>query len=232
MAWSQVQLPCETEVWKHVALGQAYLATGEVGEAAEALHLARSLEPENAVVHYFFGVLRLEQAYLSSDWYDAIEPGRTRLIAYLPPQAAPHTKSIYKLQAITELEAALERADTLSPDTALVPVEWPTQAVMPPTVHDLLLAVRANNFVPKTHNMLGSLYVERGALEQAERHMDAAVSGGLHVLDGYSALGRQFDELGRHGDALRAYLKAAQQEPEKMPALRSAWESLKKAAHL
>jgi len=91
--WSELRMPEETKVWRHVALGQAYLAMEKFEEAAETLKIAEKLRPENGVVHYYLGVLRLEQAYIAEDWYDAVGPADTVLVAYAPHDVVPNSKS-------------------------------------------------------------------------------------------------------------------------------------------
>lgn len=228
-AWAAVAMPESTEVWKQVALGQAYLATGDVEQAAATLTTAITLGPENPVVHYYRGLLRLEQARVANDWYDAIAPRDVQLMSYTPPDVAPNTRSMYKFAATADLEEAIKFANHVCLDDLLVPAGEPTRMALEPSVQDLLLALRAENFVAKSHNMLGSLYLERGSLEPAEKHMDAAVAAGLSVVYGYSDLGQEYEAAGRHDAAVRAYLKAAQQEPQKMWPLRKAWENLKEA---
>ncbi|MBC8353166.1 MAG: hypothetical protein H8E66_14310 [Planctomycetes bacterium] len=225
--WDAVQMPCETEVWKHVALGQAYLAIGEVDEANVALVMAKELEPKNAVVHYFLGVLRLQQAYLADEWNDAEGPRTMNLVSQTPRDVVPNTKSMYRLTALIELENAITFSPRLHVYKSLVPDDWPTEAAMAPIVHDLLLATHADNFVAKAHNMLGDLHLQRGSLEQAEHHMDNAVAGGLSVVYGYSELAEEYQNAGRHADAMRANLKASQEESGKIAPLRKAWENLR-----
>lgn len=224
--WEPIQMPCESEVWKHVALGQAYLANGEVEEASAALAMAKKLHPENAVVHYFLGVLRLQQAWMADEWNDAEGPRTTVLVAHSPHDVVPNTKSMFRLTAMMELGDAINFAPRLHQDKSLVPDDWPTAAVMAPTVHDLLLATHADNFAAKAHNMLGDLYLQRGSLVQAEQHMDEAVAGGVTVVYGYSELAEAYENAGQHSDAMRAYMKAAQEEPGKIAPLRKAWENL------
>jgi tetratricopeptide (TPR) repeat protein len=227
MLWEATQMPCETEVWKHVALGQAYLATDEIEDASAALARAEKLEPENPVVHYLLGVLRLQQAYLADEWNDAEGPRTMVLVAHPPLDVVPNTQSMYRLKAMMELEDAIKFASQLHLYKALVPDDWPTEAAMPPTVHDVLLAARANNFAAKAHNMLGNLYLDRGSLEQAEQHMDEAVAGDLSVVYGYSELAEKYENAGRHSYAMRAYMKAAQEHPGKIAPLRKPLENLR-----
>jgi len=227
-AWQAIDLACETTVWKQVALGQAYLATGEIDSAAEVLFDARDLQSDNPIVHYFLGLLRLEQAYVADEWPDAVGPEGTSFVAYKPTDVAPNTKSMYQLTAMMELEEALKLAPDVWADQPLVPADWPTRAALAPTVGDLLLAVSADNFEAKAHNMLSYLYLERGSLETAEGHMDSAARGGLKVV-GYVDLGEKYAEAGQHTDAARAYVKAMSHSPSKVEPARKAWENLRDA---
>lgn len=227
-AWHAIDLPCETTVWKQVALGQAYLATGEIKSAAEVLFDAQALQPDNPVVHYFLGLLRLEQAYVAEQWPDAVGPPATTVVAYKPTDVAPNTKSMYQLTAMMELEEAIRLAPDVWTDEPLVPADWPSRAALAPTVGDLLLAASANNFEAKAHNMLSYLYLERGSLETAEGHMDSAAAGGLKVV-GYSDLGETYANAGQHTDAARAYVKAMKHSPSKVEPARQAWDNLREA---
>ena len=224
--WDDMIMPCETEVWKHVAMGQAYLATGEVERAAEALHEAGQLEPQNPVVHYLTGILRLEQAYLADEWYDAMGPAQTRFVSVRPPMIVPNTKSMYKLSALHEFEKAIASAPDVWFDQSLLPPGWPSQAALEPTVGDLLMAISADQFVANSHNSLSYLYLETGALAEAEHHMDEAAAAGLTIVYGYYDLAEEYEKLGEHGDAARAYLKATQHSPKKLDPAIKAWENL------
>ncbi|MBI2481248.1 MAG: hypothetical protein HYV60_22195 [Planctomycetia bacterium] len=158
-AWQAIDLSCEAAVWKQVALGQAYLATGEINSAAEVLLDAKGLQPDNAAVHYFLGLLRLEQAYVAEQWPDAVGPQVITFVAHWPTDVAPNTRSMYQLTAMMELEEAIKLASDLWTDEPLVPADWPSRAALAPTVGDLLLATSANNFEAKAHNMLSYLYL-------------------------------------------------------------------------
>ena len=227
-AWQAIDLSCEATVWKQVALGQAYLATGEINSAAEVLLDAKVLQPDNPVVHYFLGLLRLEQAYVAEQWPDAVGPQVTTFVAHRPTDVAPNTKSMYQLTATMELEEAIRLAPDLWTDEPLVPADWPTRSALAPTVGDLLLATSANNFEAKAHNMLSYLYLDRGSLEAAEGHMDSAAAGGLKVV-GYADLGAKYAAAGQHTDAARAYVKAIKYSPNKVEPSRQAWDNLRDA---
>jgi tetratricopeptide (TPR) repeat protein len=224
--WKRIQLPPETEVWSLVALADTYLASGELAQAGEVLAVAKERAAENAVVHYYLGLLRLGQSQFAEEWYDAVMPGRTRLAAWTSPDVAPNTRSMYQLAAIQEFEAAIDGAPDVWFDQPLVPAQTPTSAMFEPTVRDLLLALRSENFVAKSHNALGCLFLDRGSLELAEEHMDEAAAGGVAVLYGYSDLAEEYVRAGQRWDAIRAYLKATQQEADKVTPLVKAWKNL------
>jgi tetratricopeptide (TPR) repeat protein len=227
-AWQGVDLPSDTSVWKQVALGQAYLATGEMDSAAEVLFEAKDLQSDNPVVHYFLGLLRLEQAYVADEWYDAVGPSGQTFVAFNPTDVAPNSKSMYQLSATMEFEEAIKLAPDVWADQPLVPTDWPTRAALAPTVGDLLLAVSADNFEAKAHNMLSYLYLERGLLETSEGHMDSAAMGGLKVI-GYTDLGEKYAEAGQRMDAARAHVKAMKHSPNKVEPARKAWDNLRDA---
>jgi Flp pilus assembly protein TadD len=209
--WTKVRLPAETAVWWHVGLAAAYLDSGRIAEAADVLLAAREIEPNHPVVHYYMGVLRLEQAANASEWNDAVGPGRVRLAAYNLYGVYPNTRTMYRLAAIEELDQAILYAGDVVRGESLVSAYDDTPRPVGPTVDDLLNVIGADKFVANSHSMLGELMIDRGALEQAEAHMDEAVELGIHFPYAYEELGRQYRSVDRHGDAVRAYAKAVQQ---------------------
>ena len=237
--WEAMNLPCESEVWRNVALAAAHLRVGNVDEAADLLDYSEQMDGNNPLVHYYKALLRLTQAVTAPEWFDAIENRHTVLVSHSPNTTAP-LNTLYRLAAIQEFEKVIELAakvdltQRLVPDVMLAnhcgedpigsglknamlvsnrtdPMYRPLY-VLPvrldsPTVGDLLLAIGADNFEGKAHNMLGPLHLERGSLGQAEDHMDAATKFGLNVLDGYSELGKAYKARGDHDGAFRVYLK-------------------------
>jgi tetratricopeptide (TPR) repeat protein len=227
--WTCLLLPPESDVWRNIGLAQAYIAMGDVDAAAAALDEAARLRPENAVVHYYLGILHLEQAYRAEEWSDPGVRPIERFASFGPSQVAPNTKGMYRLAAIGELERAIEMADLILLDEPLAPADWPTAAALVPTVGDLLLAIGANHFDIKAHSMLGYLHLENGAPEQAEYHMDATADSGVMVVFGYDDLGRFYEEEGRRLDAFRAYAKSASQGTGLVRPLGKMMENLRKA---
>ncbi len=212
--WEKAKLPPASEVWRHIAIGAAHLQMVEMDEAAKELFAARSADSENAVVHYYIGMLRLVQAEWADQPFDAGGPAPTRLIAYPDPAFHPNTEELYKMAAVAHLERAVELAPYVEPLQPLVPVQWGVpqpyelaMPVVPPTVGDLLTSIGADRFEAKAHNVLSYLYLERGLLEEAEQHMDDAARGGLSNVNVYSDLGAKYEQEGRHTDAARAYAK-------------------------
>jgi tetratricopeptide (TPR) repeat protein len=189
--------------------------------ANRQLAAAQDFDPDNAVVYYFRGVLRIAQAEAAAEWPDAMRVTSTRLVIHTdgpPPEGFAKTKSRYELDAIHEFERALELASILDADAPLVPIHsvvrvpYPlTDPVAPPAVRDLLDALWADNFEGKAHGLLVYLCLDHGRTEEAEYHVEEAAARGVPVPYGYRLVGEQYEEYGRSTDALRAYLKAMNQ---------------------
>lgn len=228
--WTRVTLPYETQAWQHVAMGMANLQLGQWKAAAEELELAEQLEPQNALVHYYTAILRLEQARHAKQWYDAIGPVTVRLAAYRPYEVTPNTRDMYEFHAMLEFEKAIANAPHVDRAQPLAPLtdtnDCPVPAV---TVGDLLVALGAERFEGQAHNMLGAMYLDRGAYENAEQHLDAAHDAGMNMLFGYRDLGVAYEQEGRFSDAFRAYLKGLGHEASVVRPLQHALESLGRA---
>lgn len=227
--WNELTIPTEMEVWKQIALGQALLASDQFDDAEQALERALELRPKYAIASYFRGVLRLQQSYLAEEWPDYVPGRRTRLVTVTRPLVPPRTRSFYELAATQAFEQALESRSGVQWDEPLVPHEFAGMSVLEPTVRDLLAALGADLWEGKAHNALSYLYLERGALEVSENHMDRAVEEGLAVVYGYRDLGNEYQARGQHADAARAYLKAARFHSDKMGTTWDALRSLRDA---
>jgi tetratricopeptide (TPR) repeat protein len=227
IAWNDLTVPPDTVFWKWVALGQAASATGKFDEAEKLLGRAMDMRPEYAVPYYFRGILRMQQAYLAREWPDNVPSRRTRLVDFNPRQVVPNTKGMYELAATMDFEKAIELANTVLMDEAIIPNRFPTATALEPTVGDLLVSLGAESFRGKAHNTLGYLHMERGALDIAEEHMDHAVREGLAVVYGYHELGDKYHALGQHANAMRAHLKATKFSSNKMHTLLDAMRSLR-----
>jgi tetratricopeptide (TPR) repeat protein len=221
-AWQRVDLPCETEAWRWVGQGVAHLYLGQLDDAADSLTLANQHDSQNAVVHYFAGLLRLEQAEAAREYADALHFDGVRVVSHAP---GPHRhlaydgkpKSRYELEAINEFESAIEYASAIDLAAPLVPVRWVatvpypmTELLAPPTVENLLRALDAENFVGKAHGLLAQLYLDRKSPQEAEHHVEQAGAHGILVPYGFRLVGELYEAQGRSTDAYRAYRKAMQ----------------------
>jgi tetratricopeptide (TPR) repeat protein len=216
--WARTELPDDMRAWKHIAIAALYLERGRNDEAAEELAMAQMHEPDNAVVHYYLGMLHIRQADQAIEWPDYIQISNVRLVAY-NPSIVPNTKGMYELAATSDLERAVASAGCLDRDAALIPEGWTTEPALRPTVADLLLAMGATEFEPNAHHMLGYLYIDRGALEVAEEHLDRTNELGVRAPFIFNELGELYEGEGRHADAARAYLKGVRNGPDRVGAL-------------
>jgi tetratricopeptide (TPR) repeat protein len=208
-AWNELTLPPETEVWKLIALAQASIATERLNQAEELLGRALELQPENALAFYFRGILRMQQARHAYDWPGELGSPRIRLALLTPRQIVPNTKSMYEFAATIDFEWSIEFSRFVPIDEGLLSDCCSAEPYFEPTVADLLRALGAEDLEAKAHNTLGTLFLERGALELAEQHLDRAAQGRLEVASGYRELVVKYQACGRHLDALRAGLKAS-----------------------
>lgn len=209
--WQATTVRGELQVWRHIGATHAYLKLAQLDEAEAELDRARLIHPENALVRYFTGLLRLEQAALAEEWYEPKESRDVVFVSYI--RVVPNTRSMFKLAAINELLAAIAHAEDIHADTALVNVASPTEAALLPTVGDFLAATGSSEFVGKAHNILSALYLENDQPEMCEKHLDATYNAGLTIVFGYTDLGNYYQSHGRHSDAARAFAKAVARQP-------------------
>jgi tetratricopeptide (TPR) repeat protein len=201
--WEQIHLPYATAHYRQLALGEAYLQAGDLQHAEMHLAMARQMKPGHALVAYFTGLLRLEQAAAAGRAPDGWDRG-AKLVGHLPNKE----KALYEQMAMTELRDAIGRADELRVDERLMPGDMETEeAVIVPCVGDLMVALKAENFVGKAHLALFGLLLDRGELIVAETHLDAAADMGLATLYGYQDLATMHLALDRHADAMRVLNK-------------------------
>lgn len=227
--WESIRLPIETEVWRHVALAAAHLDGRQTTETAEALEAASELQPENAVVHYFVALWRLNQADTARQWNDAAGPTDIVLIAHVPYEMLPNTRTMYRLAARDEFEKAIAMAAYVDRDQPLIAPEWTGTWSAAPTVGELLFAVGAERFEADSHHALGALLLEYGQAVQAEEHLDAASALGSDVVYGYRDLAREYEQQARPIDAARAYAKQLKQGGQPAVPVRRLVENLHQA---
>jgi hypothetical protein len=169
------------------------------------------MEPQNAPAHYFAGLLRLGQAKGARNWHEMIGPPAVMLIAL--PAVAPNTRDMYELMAMQEFQKAIELAPTLDLGAPLLPDIWAAEdvkylPVVTPTVGDLLAALGADRYPARAHNVLGTMFTDRGLFDEAEDHLDAAAADQRVGPTAYRELAAALEGEERFGDAMRVYLKA------------------------
>jgi hypothetical protein len=208
--WEGIRLPTETEVWRQVGMAAAHLTAGQLAAAQDHLTLARDLAPENAVVAYYTGLLRMEQAAAAVRVPDDMTGAELRLVAHVPARGTL-AAIVFKAMARAELHRAVARAEELRLDDRLIVDNMEMEErIVVPRVGDLLVALEADNFVGKAHHLLFGLEMDRGLLAEAETHLDLAVATGIAPLYGYEELAEAFLAQGNEPAALRAGAKDMQ----------------------
>lgn len=215
-AWEKAPLPGELDLYRQVAMAAAWIEFGDLEKAAGALENARTFDANHPIIHYFTGLLRLEQAATALEWEDAVGPKKTMLVSYraVPFDVVPNSRSMYRMIAGIELEAAINNADRVEMGLWLVPTfeptAWERGMVLSPTVYDLLDALGAATFEGDAHHILAHLNLENGNADRAEHHLDQARELTVPIIFGYKDLGDLYTGQERFWDAGRAYLKAVE----------------------
>jgi tetratricopeptide (TPR) repeat protein len=231
--WREIYLPGQAEAWREVAMAAANLTAGKLDRAAMHLDNAREYDNAQAIVAYYTGILRLEQAAAAARVPDEATEGTMRLVAYDPLQGTVG-QTVLRVLARRQLEMAIVRAGEIRLDERLVMGEpGIEEEFVVPRVGDLLVALEANNFVGKAHHLLFGIEMDRGQLRQAEEHLDQAVATGIAPLFGYGDLTEGYLALEQRADALRVTQKdMAANYPllweagqEMKAALEQVWES-------
>jgi tetratricopeptide (TPR) repeat protein len=198
--WRQIRLPNEAEHWREVAIGAAYLRVGDLERAEIHLNAARQLAPDHAIVAYFMGLLRLEQAATIGRVPDGPRSRQQWLVAYSPTE----DKAQYQMLAMAELRKAIARAGDIRLDELLLATDPEIEEELSvPQAGDLIAALGADNFVGKAHHLLFGLYLDQAELANAEFHLDRAAATGIAVLYGYQDLAEAYLDQGRNADAVR-----------------------------
>jgi tetratricopeptide (TPR) repeat protein len=198
--WEVVRLPEGSAHWREIAIGAAYLRVGNQERAAIHLDAARQMAPSQAVVAFYMGLLRLEQAESAGPAPDTFKGRHDRLVAYTPLQ----DKALYQMLAMFELQEAIAEAGDIRLDEPLLEIDPRIEEVANvPQVGDLLTALGANNFAGKAHNTLFGLCLGRGELADAEFHLDRATATGLAALVGYQELATAYLDEGGAAAAVR-----------------------------
>jgi tetratricopeptide (TPR) repeat protein len=205
--WKTLPMAAETEVWRQVAIAAAYLNRDDLGLAQKHLERAREVAPDQALVAYYMGVLRLEQAVAAMQVPEELNEGHLRMVALVPARGIM-ANVLLKAMARTELHMAVARAPEVRLDERLIVGDAAMEErIVVPCVGDLLVAMEADNFVGKAHHLLFGLELERGDAAGAEEHLDLAVTTGIAPLFGYADLAEVYLAQGDEAAALRAARK-------------------------
>jgi hypothetical protein len=205
--WGEIELAGQTDVWRQIAMAAAHLAGGKLERAATNLDQARTFEHGQALVAYYTGILRMEQARVGAYLPDELDDAKLRLVAY-DPLHGPVGQTVMRVLARRQLTLAIAQAPEVMLDERLVVGETNfEETVIVPRVGDLLVALGADNFVGKAHHLLFGLEMDRGELRQAEEHLDLAAATGVAPLFGYADLAEAYTVQEQPADALRAMRK-------------------------
>jgi len=205
--WREIRLPGDADAWREVAMAAGNLTCGKLDRAAMHLDNARQYDNAQAVVAYYTGILRLEQAAAAARVPDEATDGMLRMVAY-DPMPGTLGQTVLRVLARRQLEMAIARAAEVRLDERLVMAEpGLEEEFVVPRVGDLLVALEANNFAGKAHHLLFAMELDRGQLRQAEEHLDQAVATGIAPLFGYGDLAEAYLALEQPADALRATQK-------------------------
>ena len=203
-AWHEIRLPGEAGAWREVAMAAASLTVGRLDRVEMHLANAREYDNAQAVVAYYTGLFRLEQAAAAARVPDEATDGMLRMVAYDPMQGTLG-QTVLRVLARRQLEIAIARAGEIRLDERLVMAEpGLEEEFVVPRVGDLLVALEIDNFVGKAHHTLFGIELDRGQLRQAEEHLDQAVATGIAPLFGYGDLAEAYLALEQPADALRA----------------------------
>jgi tetratricopeptide (TPR) repeat protein len=213
--WEGMRLPRETDHWRLLMLGVAYMQNGNHKQAEEALNESKSMMPENPVVFYTLGLLWLGRADSADEWYDASGMDPFRLASTASPDSVPLTRSMYQMAAMMAFERAVGLADKANLDQPLLPENWQVPdgnstsvAVTTPRVRDALEVFEGDRFEGRSHLALGLMHMQRGGLEHAEKHLDSAAELGEPTGSAFHKLGQEFEKQDAASEAMRAHLKA------------------------
>jgi hypothetical protein len=199
--WNEIRLPPYAAHWRDLAMGAAYLQAGALSRAEMSFEAARQRQPENAVVAYFMGLLRLEQAAAVMRVPDNLNKSHDRLVSYTPAE----DKALYEASAIMELQWAIARAHEIRLDEPLIETDMQLEeTVFVPRTVNLLAAIGGENFAGRAHHTLFGVHLRRGELEVAEQHLDQTAQSGTDVLYGYRDLAEAYLIQERHAEAVRA----------------------------
>jgi hypothetical protein len=202
--WEPLMLPDEVAHWREIAMGAAWLQAGDHQRAVVHLDAARRLAPDNAVLAYYMGILRLEHAAAVGRDPKPMNGENRFMVAAFTPQE----RGTFETMAMQELQQATMWAGTIRLDERLIHTDAEIEeTVIVPRVGDLLVALQADNFVGKAHHLLFALHLDRRELIEAELNLDMAAATGLQTLYGYQDLAEAYLDADRQADGMRVLNK-------------------------
>lgn len=243
LAWRTLRMTPKSFVWKQVGMAVAYKNMGRPEAAVEHLSRAVRADRDNAVVEYLLGCVRWMQDKDAPLWYDMNDKSPFRLTRFeqhadnVGETFLPHFKGSFAKQAEMHFRRALELATRLDidrpieldgqPQAVIQLAAWrPSNPANSVTVGDLLIAIGEEDFLGKTHQILGEFATRRSDWQEAEQHFDQATHDGINVSKTYLAMAQKLEEAGNHKDASRLYLKALRGNPRLSGVLSKAFQNL------
>jgi len=204
--WQELRLPLEAEVWRAVAMAACYMKTGDDWAAKPYLKDADAVANDNAVLSF----LKAELI-----WHEILKQGEhNRMLASYTSSEGGDNPEFLNL-AITVYKKVLAQAPHIDTTATLVPKQWGVRdnglaelPVNPPTIGELLQALRLSDYVAVSHSRLGVLYEHTGDLENAETQLDQAAELGMNVSAEYLSLARKLKLTGQNAAAHRVFKKA------------------------
>jgi len=213
--WDGVTLPRETAVWKEVSLGLVNIKSANWKAAEAHFNEAARLAPHNPLPAYYVAAIRMHQADVFDDRFDAAGPDVRGLVKRQPPELQLPDAVSLRDEAIGKLLEAVDLGPVREVDRPLLNVAWVLPSVhsleMPltvPTVEDLMDAMGAANWATDAHWRLGNLLLAKGSLLEAEKHWDEAADHGMDLRLEYRELSRRHRAAGNGLDAVRCKLKS------------------------
>lgn len=241
LAWRTLRMTPESLVWKQLGMAVAYKNMGRLEAAVEHLSRAVRADKDNAAVEYMLGCVRLMQDKDAPLWYDINDNSPYRLTRFEQKENnvgetfVPHFKGSFEKQAEMHFRRALDLATRLDvhqpievdgqPQPVIQLAAWrPTKQTV--TVGDFLVAIGEEDFVGKTHQILGEFATRRSDWQEAERQFDQATHLGVNVSKTYLEMAQKLEEAGYPKDASRLYLKALRGNPNLSGVLSKAFQNL------
>ncbi len=195
-----------------IILGYSKLKTEAYQDAEDAFAQAKKLDAIKPETHYFLGTAH----YLQEEYEEAIKEFELALLYGFQPQIEAYHK-------IAESQLFLERyEDALASYEHLVKIDhsnvelfvrpvWISITFIKDLDRALTLAQEATSRFPgeaQSHNLLGWVYVEKDALDEAQQSLEKAILLNGNLAEAHYNLGRLYEKKGELENAKSEYKKA------------------------